>query len=235
MVREDPSPTPIKIHGLQRSGTNYLTALIKSNFKDVEVWVNKGGWKHGTWRPTDKHAHIAVISKNPYAWLHSVYRYWGEERFCNIGPDLREVPFEQFVTSRLICEQQRAVPYLMRAANPVQFWNNQYFHWLSCRPQNANSIHIQYEALLEDVRRPLLEIMRTFTLDPVSADLDFRNIRHKCLPSGEEIHMSNSLFEGRYYKTRQYLEFYTPELIDFVNANLDPDVMNLLKYQTLEA
>lgn len=43
----------IKIYGLQRSGTNYLKALLEHNF-DVRVLQNIGGWKHGkVGTPTD--------------------------------------------------------------------------------------------------------------------------------------------------------------------------------------
>ena len=39
----------IKIFGLQRTGTNFLTDLINKNFKKTKVLVNVGGWKHGTY------------------------------------------------------------------------------------------------------------------------------------------------------------------------------------------
>ena len=36
----------VKIYGLQRTGTNYLTAMLKRNFSDVGILVNELGWKH---------------------------------------------------------------------------------------------------------------------------------------------------------------------------------------------
>lgn len=224
---------PIKIFGLQRSGTNWLTSLLRRNFRDVDVWVNKGGWKHGYWRPSNAKANILVVSKSPYAWLHSVYRYWGPERKLNIGPDLRDVSFRDFLGSRLVLEQQRDVPFLYRAANPIQHWNNMHLHWLSIRGENV--VQVQYEALLANIHKPLLQIMDRFNLDPISKDLKFENTMQTCLPSGEDTRLSSTNFDASHYHQAKFMEAYDSELLAFVNQNLDPDVMKMLGYATLEA
>lgn len=87
----------LKIYGLQRSGTNYLKALVEENF-DVRVLQNIGGWKHGQIDPkfisrgykgdfdkeTVKHLEsllksgdipIIHIYKNPFAWIYSYRKY----------------------------------------------------------------------------------------------------------------------------------------------------------------
>ena len=113
---------PIKIYGLQRSGTNWLGFLIQENFKDVRVLVNEGGWKHGyyiiPWS-LKKEVDIISIIKNPYSWLVSVYNYWGPDRKKNIGPNLKGVDFDTFVRNRYLGEQQKGIPFIMRAKNPV--------------------------------------------------------------------------------------------------------------------
>ncbi len=86
--------TEIKIHGLQRSGTNYLAYLINQNF-DAKALVNAGGWKHGPYMAhweLGREVHVAVITKNPYAWLVSLYNYWGPKRAKNIGPSWIDTP-----------------------------------------------------------------------------------------------------------------------------------------------
>ena len=40
------SPKFVKQHGMQRTGTNYVRALIEDNW-DTKVLVNVLGWKHG--------------------------------------------------------------------------------------------------------------------------------------------------------------------------------------------
>lgn len=220
---------PIKIFGLQRSGTNYISDLIKSNFQDVEVWQNRGGWKHGFWRPTNIKTNILVIHKSPYAWLHSVYRYWGQERKLNIGPDLREVSFHDFLGSRLVLEAQRDVPFLYRAANPIQHWNNMTLHWMSIVGENV--LHIRYESLLGGIHNPLLLVMDQFGLEPKSKDLDFHNTKKTCLPSGD---LGESDFDSARYDQAKFLEAYSPEITNFVNANLDREVMGVLGYKIVE-
>jgi len=64
----------IKIWGLQRSGTNYITELIKINYSH-EVLTNNPVWKHchpRICKGIDKH--VAMV-KDPYAWLYSYLRY----------------------------------------------------------------------------------------------------------------------------------------------------------------
>ena len=139
----DPSTEYIKIHGLQRSGTNYVSHLINENFENTKVLVNTGGWKHGFYMAPwvlGKEVHVVVVVKNPYAWLVSVYDYWTTRRL-NVGPDLRGVPFTDFVRNRIYFEKQRDVPYLFRASNPVQHWNDMCFHWTSIL-FNENRIRI---------------------------------------------------------------------------------------------
>ena len=69
---------PIKQYGLQRSGTNYLAFLLEQNYY-VDVWVNRGGWKHGPYTPINPEMHCIIISKNPFAWIvvcvYPIYNY----------------------------------------------------------------------------------------------------------------------------------------------------------------
>ena len=36
-----------KIYGQMRTGTNYMSSLIKNNFSETNIFMNVGGWKHG--------------------------------------------------------------------------------------------------------------------------------------------------------------------------------------------
>ncbi len=66
----------IKLYGLQRTGTNYVTSLIQKNFGD-EVIFDNTGWKHGHHfsYPEPDEPNVIVVSKNPYAWMLSCYKY----------------------------------------------------------------------------------------------------------------------------------------------------------------
>ena len=87
----------VKIYGEKRTGTNYLTTLILTNFIDTTVFMNVGGWKHGKFIETPnktnllntvdritkdkinvdetislfttKQVKFIIIIKNPYMWI----------------------------------------------------------------------------------------------------------------------------------------------------------------------
>lgn len=238
-LRQDKDTKLIKIHGLQRSATNYVTHLINENFEKVKVLVNFGGWKHGAYcipYSFDKEIDIVVVVKNPYAWLVSVYNYWSPPKKLNIGPNLEGVSFDQFVRNKAVFEAQKGVPFMYRAANPVQYWNNFNFHWCTIRLSTKKLILISYESLLHDVDSALLEIGKGLDLTPRgSGSKDFK---HDFVPAGETIVPAKEKWPNRkFYTEKQYLKIYTPETLDFVNSQLDPDLMKSFgyPYETLES
>ncbi len=219
----------MKIHGLQRSGTNYLTHLINKNFKNVEVLVNRGGWKHGPYSLKnilgEEELDVIIIVKNPYAWLVSVYEYWKSN---NIGPNLKNVSFPQFLQMKAVFEFQSEVPYLFRASNPIQYWNNMYYHWGSIRLKTKQAYVITYESIIEDPKKALTNLAESYGLELISS---YDLITKELLPSGESLKTSDKEWTKRdYYLNKGYLRYYTPDLLKFVNDNIDVELMNLFRY-----
>jgi hypothetical protein len=225
-VNIDPNIEYIKIHGLQRSGTNYLSHMVNENFHNTKVLVNLGGWKHGHYVAPwaiGKEVHVIIVAKSPYAWLWSVYKYWGPDKKLRIGPDLTGIGFDEFVRNRVFFERQRDIPFLYRARNPVDHWNNMNFHWTSLRLNNKKLYVVTYEGVLNAPERATKEIGMVLGLKQkdvfVSSDKTF-------VPSGEDLKPSEQDFVSRdYYLKAGFIEHYTPELIEFVNQELDIDVM----------
>lgn len=214
--------TNVKIYGLQRSGTNYLTYLLKENIEDVKVLVNEGGWKHGHY--VESSAHHVIVTKNPYSWLVSVYEYWSSGN--KIGPDLRGVPFGEFIHNRVYVEAQKGVPYLIRASNPVQHWNNMNFHWLSV--QTKSLFVAKYEQLLSEPQACVQRIASAFH---GKLRATFVACDKTTIPADEDPKLSEDVWgKAKYYKEEQYLSYFTPELFKFVNEELDLDVMVSLNY-----
>jgi hypothetical protein len=228
----DPSLEYIKIHGLQRSGTNYLSYLINENFENTKVLVNLGGWKHGHYMApwsVGKEVHVVVIVKNPYSWLTSVYDYWGTSRRLRIGPDLTGVPFEDFVQNRIYVEAQKDIPYLFRASNPVQHWNNMNFHWTTIRLNSKSLFVVTYESLLSNQEQCLQQISKSFGL---TRKPKLESCDNVVLPSDEEIHIGDKKWDKeRFYKNEQFMDMYSPETLKFVNDQLDLDLMIGLGYE----
>jgi hypothetical protein len=217
----------VKIYGLQRSGTNYLTYLVNENFENTQVLVNLGGWKHGTYSAPwelGQEVHVLAVVKDPYAWLVSVYKYWGPERKLRIGPDLRGVSFHDFVRNRCYFERQNGVPYLFRASNPVQHWNNMNFHWTTILMNEKKLFVLNYESLLARKEKCLEMIGTTFGLTRKSQEIiDCDTILE---PADEKTKPTNRPWTSKeYFLNQGYLDFYTPETLEFVNEQLDLDLM----------
>ena len=225
----------VKIHGLQRTGTNYLTHLINENFTNAQVLVNLGGWKHGHYHAPwflGKEVHVLVLAKHPYSWLVSMYNYWGLKRELRIGMDLRGVSFDNFVRNRAIFEMQRDIPYLFRASNPVQHWNNMYFHWMTIRMNAKKVCYVKYEELLNDPENTALRVGNELGLTRKAEP--FMDSSNTFTPAGEAMKPSETKFEAKdYYLRSEYLKFYTPELLDFVNQELDLEVLDHYNYWLL--
>jgi hypothetical protein len=77
----------------------------------------------------------------------------------------------------------------------------------------------------------MLGISNTFDLDPSSNDLSFSNCEKSFIPSGEEVKISKEEWKKlKYYKEKEYLKHYTPELLGYVNSNLDINLMKQFNY-----
>jgi len=224
----------IKIHGLQRSGTNYLSHLINENFQNTQVLVNLGGWKHGPYMlpwAIGREAHVVGIVKNPYAWLVSVFKYWGPDKKLRIGPDLTGISFDEFVRNRCYLERQRDIPYLFRAENPVQHWNDMNFHWSSVRMNQKKLVMIAYEILLERPKDVITDLSKGLG---IKMKEHFVGSNETFTPSGEKLQPSGEKFKSKdYYLQAGWKKYYTPDLVQFVNEELDTDLMVSFGYDYL--
>lgn len=218
----------IKIHGLQRTCTNYLAELINNNFENTQCLINAAGWKHGHYCAPwilGREVHVAVASKNPYAWLASIYNYW---KTSSIGPDLTNVSFEQFVKRPVIFEESAGTPYLLRGINPVQYWNDMNFHWLSIRMNTKKILFIPHEALLENA-----EVIIGVLADQWGVQRKpFYNCQNICEPGEEKPKVSDKIWTSKEdYLKKKYFGMYTPDLLKFVNNELDDVIMKHLGYE----
>jgi hypothetical protein len=225
----DPNTNYVKVHGLQRSGTNLMAYLIDYNFENTKALVNIGGWKHGPYCAPwmlGQEVHVVSVCKNPYSWLVSVYKYWSNNP---VGPNLQGVSFDQFVRNRLIAEQASGNPCLYRASNPVQYWNNMNCHWLTIRLNTKKSLFVPYEYLLIDPVLILKNMAKELGLN-LKAEVELLN---KVLEPGEETFKAGSedWTKKDYYLKEEYLNEFTSELLEFVNTELDVDVMSSLGYK----
>lgn len=220
MFKLNPSIEYVKIHGLQRSGTNYLAYLVDQNFDQTKALINAGGWKHGHYCAPwslGQEVHVLTITKNPYSWLVSSYNYW--------KPD---VSFDKYVKGRIVVEKQAGTPFLYLAANPVQHWNNMHYHWLSIRLNNKKSLVVPYELLVVMPQQVMEGVGIELGLKEKSGFANTLNI----MSAGEEnpLPSSNEWKDRNYYANNEYMHKFSEDLIKFVNDQLDREVMGVLGY-----
>ena len=103
------------------------------------------------------------------------------------------------------------------------------FHWTSIR-MNEKKLHIvPYETLLID---PEKSIKDTGVVLGLKMKPKFANFDMTFMPSGENLKPSGQKFTGKeFYLKGDYVNYYTPNLIEFVNQNLDMELMTNFGYE----
>jgi len=160
----------VKIYGKQRTGTNYITQLIKANF-NILVFQNILGWKHGLWQ-------------DPVNWVHN-HRYMDNDVYVYNGNGLK-IETTSYNINILLDIVSGGVLYLCMIKNPYAFissymkyyrkpwtdtgciieqckdYNLKYSNY--CQISKNNCIIIKYEDLLSDYMFVLEEIKNKYRL-----------------------------------------------------------------------
>lgn len=188
----------IKIMGLPRSCTNYVENLMKKNFS-VQLFINKHGYKHG-FQVKGNH-NILLCLKNPYAWLTSFHRLYGEN-----------ITFKDFI-------QQ---PWILRGREfsyPILYWNEFNTHWLPKSKAIA-----KHENLIENLEKTLQQLESELGLKRKGEIVDMQGwANHRGGDSGKS-------FDASYYTKKKYLEEYDHQSLEFTNNHLDQNLMSKLRY-----
>lgn len=205
----------IKIHGLLRSGTNYLQAVMTRNFRVVCLDSTAGGWKHGHCHREPKRKYVFVV-KNPYAWLGSFYN-WEKIHNRTSAQNLAE-----FIDQPVSHEQLRLE---WNAEFPLDVWNKALASWIS----DANDVpsrFIRYEDLIDDFEAEMGLIRDRFQL--VTRRRAFENIEGRVdtwptpNPRGE--------FQIDYYRSDRYLQDFDAATLAAIRKQLDVRLLSRFSY-----
>lgn len=141
----------VKVHGLLRTGTNYVSALLGENLDLRVLGPEKGGWKHGPIEQADD-VTVVVVVKNPYTWLESFYK-WELIRRRTEAATLTE-----FASSPLSHPQLASV---WGATDPVDAWNKATASWVQAE-ESGRVLVLRYEDVIADIGRELDRFTKTF-------------------------------------------------------------------------
>ena len=125
----------IKVYGLPRSGNNWLIHMLQANWHIDFLGSKRGGWTHGRVQVKriwgSEPDAVLTITKHPYSWLVSDWRYEGKCRF----------------------------PVYVTDKNPIARYNEMNWHWLDYWWDDAKTKHVRFEDLLASPESTLAEFM----------------------------------------------------------------------------
>lgn len=218
----------IKQYGIQRSATNYIRRLLELNFVYVDVLMHRLGSKHESpidflgWineskqneylREPYKNGEIKFITvtKNPYAWLLSSYRYRNKKQ-GHIDPEKKE-----FINASF------------------RHYNQEHRAWIKLTENYKDrAIIVKYEDLLQNLSAEMEKIQKVLDLEP----LNDRYIDEPKVikPSEENVtRLTKRDFNEEYYLKQEYLNELSDYQIRNINSAADWNVMAKLGYNKIE-
>ena len=218
-----------KVYGLHRTGTNYISSLIEKNFKNVHVFVNIGGWKHGdidlyqdeiisihdgiTEEKYDinhiknlfekQQVNFFVCVKNPYTWLDSYLRF------------------------------KKLKKNKTNISNGVKLWNERYKNYRE-NIDNGNAYLVKYEEVISNYAKFLSKFEKRFHLKKNGKK--FVNIKNK-LDANNDITAGNvrkEIFTRKnFYLDPDYKRIFNGLEIIFIDYVIDRDLVKYYGYEIL--
>jgi hypothetical protein len=206
----------IKVHGLLRSGTNYLEALLRRNFHVCCLAPSEGGWKHGRCEGAAGRRYVFLV-KDPYAWLVS-FRNW--ER---LHERTRTVDIAQFAGEALTHERLRRA---WDVDTPVQAWNRSLRGWLD-RDGAGDALFLRYEDLIRDSAEELARIGERFGLTARrSRPADIRSRADTWTTPNPRTPL-----DVAYYRHEKYLEEFDERARSLLRRELDRELIARFDYR----
>jgi hypothetical protein len=216
-----------KIYGHLRTGTNYLSSLIKNNFLDTTIFMNIGGWKHGkiiefpndielvnkvdiTTKNnididkiinlfTTNNVIFLIIVKNPYMWIHSVSVYTQKE-----------------ITPKF------SIQY-------IKNWNDIYSNYKDY-VESGKAYLVKYETLLQEPHETLDKIKNKFNLIKKNSEYILEN---NILSANSDSNIGRTIkivFDKNKYISPNIKDYLSNDIIHIINENIDKTLMKYYQY-----
>jgi len=191
----------LKIFGLRRTGTNYLSKLLNINY-EVKMIGGLAGWKHGKYRVKKLFGHevdCIIISKNIYSWLTSLERRYKAWNFYKIE----------------------------EMSDFIQMYNLAYGDWLNIpkRLETKKCFFVKYEDLIENSFLICERMSKELSFKRKTKE--FINIE-KVVKPREILGLKN--FNKDYYINHKYMTKYNQDIKNLIKKHIDIDIVKALNY-----
>ena len=198
--------TIVQLHGLPRSGTNFLKKVLETNFYvRVDAKLKHFPARYGV-------GQLVFVSKHPVDWVLSLFEF---ELTCNLTDS--HTDWDKYLEAGIVTQFGLKNAWF---ANPVQIWNAYLHHYVNHR----DMIHAQWEQLCNpDTRDGYLEgLGRQLHLPRKRDTFEFHVDRLD--PQG--------VSTGEVFKPRERSTRYTQRQIDWVWSQVNKDLAARLRYHT---
>lgn len=211
-------PPVVKVYGLLRTGTNYLTRLVEQNFDAVCVSSTEIEWKHGPCSYDTRLRYIFIV-KDPYSWVVS-FMEWEKNhaRFAGGG-------VSDFLSTGITHGTLREV---WGCDDVVMAWNEALRSWRTLADK-PNVVFVRYEDLLASFDRELGRIGDALNLgqrNSMFKDLDKRADDWKTPKPRRQLSRA-------YYQNGEYLKKFSSDDLQVMRAKLDPELVDAFGYKVL--
>ena len=186
------------------------------------------GWKHSRVRSAAEFRYYNVpnpdicfvsITKNPYAWLLSLYRKPYCHQYSGGRPD-----FETFLQTRWkTVARDNCEKFL---ASPVELWNIKNASYTGLA--DINGLNITTESTVQDPEAVIDRISRHFSIDRISSE--FRNYERSTKDESK-----NFAWYQDYYLNERWRDDISAPATSMINNALDRGLMDYFGYEVLDA
>ena len=225
------STTFFKQYGLERSGTNYIKALLDINFQNTRVLSNIYGFKHGDFQPFDA-GYNPALDRNVVTDLKTNELEFVKESFrTNQIKYLVSTKLpHSWATSYSKCPWIRGTNSLSveNVTSYIDKWNKQNRNWIEyiLEKESLSSVLIRYEDLVVDPQKVINMISMKYAIDIKEAFniLEFRRMR-----TGPDVNgfknITNHRFDKSYYTEERYMNELPEEIKELIDKLVDKDVL----------
>jgi len=217
----------VQLHGLQRTGTNWLKLLLEENFK-IRVLTSLAGSKHEHYiapRLIDRELPVIIMTKNPWAWLTSMYRQ------VKCVPYYRQATgFDDFLHGPFIFPSTNA---LVWSPNPIQHYNAMHYNWLQIQLETNKKFILRYEDVYEKTEEMLTQIAGNVGAERKNSDELFNpdmRVGPMAEATSRDVSLTANKFDRSYYDDEKYFKEFSEDQMAFVNREVNPDVLKALGY-----
>lgn len=234
MSEDDIAIQDMMIYGLERSGTNYLTSILESNF-NVEFHINGATYSlpnHKHFRPYNQPEYFSQLMLVHHFKYDSFLTFDAHvERLTN-RTNLKYVvisknPYSWFTSFNSFARKNKMFFHIPRKHLNHRYiidYNLYFEKWLEFKRECPEKIMIiRYESLLSDFSTTVQGIMNNFSLKQTSNEL--RNPDKVSMSKKFNAKKRQTYLEGNFHE--QFSDDHLLELSD----HLDPQVISALGYK----